>query len=291
MKTTNVENAPDVKGQFVFATEMLYEVSKLFNLPAELIAETLGWAGVQSKYTEIKQTREEQKLDPAARSLLMGARDDRDSKDRKERDHQHMTLTVLLVSASYRAAWEKAMDGLPELGRAMDDFQDKIDALLADEKALLKADLERVAARLPDGRYVFKGADGSIVYENLEPLKGDDIEAAKKVDFTGRMTLEEYQLRKGKIDRLETMADDNRRDRAEIADIHAKLTDPTNPAQTEQEVQDLEARKDAEKDLFEERVKEYDGLRAETSREVDQQAAVSATVQPEAGSMAVLKLP
>lgn len=214
---------------------------------------------IKHKFNEIvKDAKDKRELESNPLSLFGHARDERETRDRRDRDHENMTLTVLLANnAAYRAAWEKAMNGLPELGNAMDDFQDKIEALLAKEKALLKVDLERVAGRLPDGRYVFKGADGSIVGEDLQPLKAEDAEAAKAVDFTGKMTLEEYRERKGKIDRLETIADDNRRGRVEIGDIHAKLTDPKNPAQSEEEVKDLGARKEAEKDLFDERVKEF----------------------------------
>lgn len=280
-----------LKDAFWLVSEALYEVSKVLGLPAEMLAETLGLDGVRSKYSEIRLTKEEQKLDVNSRATGSVARDDRETRDRKDRDHQNLTLTVLLASASYRAAWEKAMDGLPELGAAMDDFQDKIDALLADEKALLKADLERVGARLPDGRYVFKGADGSIVYENLEPLKGEDIEAAEKVDFTGTMTLEDYRARKGKIDRLETMSDEHRRDRAEIADIHAKLTDPNNPAQSEDEVKGLDAKKDAGADRFEERVQELDALTNLGAENANKLAEANPSVVAGAEGMAVLKLP
>lgn len=220
--------------------------------------------------SNVREAREKRELESNPLSPLH-AKEDTKERERKDRDHQQLTLTALLASnAAYKAAWDKAMDGLPQLGAAMDDFQDKIDALLAGEKVLLKADLERVAARLPNGRYVFKGADGSIVGEDLKPLEGDDAEAAKDADFTGKMTLEEYRDRKGKIDRLETMADENRRGRIEIADVHAKLTDKKNPAQTEQEVQELEARKEAEKGLFEERVM---ALEKET---LDRKQAVSA---------------
>lgn len=290
----NPQELPGLKDAFWLVSEALYEVSKVLNLPADMIAATMGLDGVRSKYSEIKLIKEERQLGDISRATFSGARDDRETRDRKDRDHQHMTLTVLLASASYRAAWDKAMDGLPELGAAMDDFQDDIDAMLAEQKGLLKADLERVAARLPDGRYVFKGADGSIVDENLEPLKGADAEAANKIDFTGTMTLEDYRARNGKIDRLEAMADEHRRDRAEIADIHAELTDQKKPAQSEDRVEELDATKKAAAERFEERVKEFEKLprmRTEKSASIDAESTIAIETKLDVGSMAVLKLP
>lgn len=110
-----------LKDAFWLVSEALYEVSKVLNLPAEMLAESMGLDGIRSKYSEIRLIKEEQKLDPAARSLVMGARDDRDSKDRKERDHQHMTLTSLLaLNAGYRAAHEAAMTAFADAGNAID---------------------------------------------------------------------------------------------------------------------------------------------------------------------------
>lgn len=211
----------------------------------------LDAATVKLKFNEIvKDTKEKRELEMDPRAALGGARVDREDRDRKDRDHQHLTLTVLLASnAAYRAAHERAMQGLPELGRGLDDLQDEIDEALDNAKQALKADLERVAGRLPDGSYVFKGDDGSIVDKDLKPLKGADAEAAKDVDFTGKMTLEEYRERKGKIDRLETMAGDNRRDRVRIGEIHEDLTDQKNPPS--QETVESHAR---EKDEIKERL-------------------------------------
>lgn len=264
-----IEGFPDLEAAFEAVKGMLFG--------------PLDPHAVKLKFNEIvKDAKDKRELELNGLGPAGLAHQERDRSERRDRDHQHMTLTALLATnAAYRAAWEDAMDGLPELGAAMDDFQDKIDAALAGERALLKADLERVAARLPDGRYVFKGADGSIVDENLQPLQRADAQAAKTVEFTGKMTLEDYRARKGKVECLETMADDNRRDRAEVAGIHAELTDKEDPPQSQERVEELGAKKEAAKDRFEERVKEAQavvGLKAEAKVEADAGISLSRDV-------------
>lgn len=203
-------------------------------------------ATVKLKFNEIvKDAKDKREVETNPLSVLAHARDERES--RKDRDHQNLTLTALLASnAAYRAAHERAMEGLPELGRAMDDFQDDIDDALVNAKKALKADLERVAGRLPDGRYVFKGRDGSIVDEDLNAVSAQEAEG---VDFTGKMTLEEYRERKNEVDHLEKLAGDNRRDRVRIGEIHEDLTDQENPPS--QETVESHAR---EKDEIKERL-------------------------------------
>jgi hypothetical protein len=194
----------------------------------------LDAATVKLKFNEIvKDAKDKRELEQGPLGILATHREDRETRD--QRDHQTLTLTVLLASnAAYRALHEEIMAQLPEVENLLDDNQDKLDEIVAREKMTLEADLERVAGRLPDGRFVFKGRDGSIVDENLKPLEGEDAEAAKKIDFTGKMTLEQYRERRKPVDEAVQSADENRRDRVRVGEIRERNTDNENPLSMEQ---------------------------------------------------------
>lgn len=198
----------------------------------------LDAATVKLKFNEIvKDAKDKRELEQGPLGILATHREDRETRDR--RDHQTLTLTALLASnAAYRALHEEIMAELPEVENLLDDNQDKLDEIVAREKMALEADLERVAGRLPDGRYVFKGSDGSILDENLKPLEGEDAEAAKKIDFTGKMTLEQYRERRKPVDEAVQRADENRRDRVRVGEIRERNTDNENPLSPEEKQAD-----------------------------------------------------
>lgn len=196
---------------------------------------------VKLKFNEIvKDAKEKRELEMDPRAAFGGARDDREKRDRKDRDHQHMTLTALLASnAAYRALHEEIMAQLLEVESLLDDNQEKLDATVDREKKALRELLERHAVRLPDGRSVFKGTDKHgndvIVDETFKPVQPEEAEG---VDFTGKMTLDEYRERRKPLEIAIEMAEPNRRDQVRVGEIRERNTDQNNPLSMEQKEAD-----------------------------------------------------
>lgn len=201
----------------------------------------LDAATVKLKFNEIvKDTKEKRELEMDPRTALGGVRADREDRDRKDRDHRHLTLTALLASnAAYRALHEEIMAKLPEVETLLDDNQEKLDAIVDREKKVLRAYLERHAARLPDGRFAFKGKDKHgkdvVLDENFKPVTP---EGAEGVDFTGKMTLDDYRERRKPLEIAIETAEPNRRDQVRVAEIRERNTDQNNPLSMEQKEAD-----------------------------------------------------
>lgn len=223
----DVENFPDLEAAFEAVKGVLFG--------------PLDAAMVKLKFNEIvKDTKDKRELEIDPRTALGGVRADRENRDRKDHDHRHLTLTALLVSnAAYRALHEEIMAQLPEVETLLDDNQEKLDAIVDREKKVLREHLERHAARLPDGRFAFKGKDKHgkdvVLDENFKPVTPVEAEG---VDFTGKMTLDDYRERRKPLDNAIEMAEPNRRDQVRVGEIHERNTDQNNPLSMEQKEAD-----------------------------------------------------
>lgn len=143
---------------------------------------------VKHKFNQIvREEKDRRDLELSPGGPLGLALNERDTRERKDRDYQHLTLTALLASnAEYRRAHEAAMAAFATAGNAIDD------AIEAGEKAL--ADVtERIedylasTPRLKDGRYVmldpkdglYKDQEFKTISE--EDLTGIEREAVKEI--------------------------------------------------------------------------------------------------------------
>lgn len=188
----------------------------------EFVADTRAKAGGDVRFESIQHMRLERS-------------------ERERRDHQTLTLTVLLASnAAYRALHEEMMGKLPGVEKLLDGNQEKLDAIVARKKRELRDLLEEKAARLPDGRFVFRGSDGIVVGEDLRPIDQKDAEG---IDFRGKMTEREYAHARAPLVEAVQRAEQNRRDRVELGEIRERNTREEN-ALTMEEKQADKARMD-----------------------------------------------
>lgn len=223
----DVENFPDLEAAFEAVKGVLFG--------------PLDAAMVKLRFNEIvKDAKDKRELEMDPRTALGGVRVDREDRDRKDRDHRHLTLTALLASnEAYRALHEGIMAQLPEVEALLDDNQEKLDAIVDWEKKVLWEHLERHAARLPDGRFAFKGKDEHdkdvVLDENFKPVTPEEAEG---VDFTGKMTPDDYRERRKPLDKAIEMAERNRRDQVRVGEIRERNTDQDNPLSMEQKEAD-----------------------------------------------------
>lgn len=161
-------------------------------------------------------------------------------KDTKDKREQEMDpRTALGAVRADRALHDEIMAQLPEVETLLDDNQEKLDAIVDREKKVLWEHLERNGARLPDGRFAFKGKDKHgqdvVLDENFKPVTPEEAEG---VDFTGKMTLDDYRVRRKPLDNAIEMAEPNRRDQVRVGEIRERNTDQNNPLSMEQKEAD-----------------------------------------------------
>lgn len=246
------------------------ELSEAFEAVRGQIFGPVDAATVKLKHGEMIQTaKEKREFEQGLRDLVPGTREHREDRDRRDRQDQTRTLSWLLANdRAYRGAHEKAMSGLPELGRGLDNLQEKLDAWVLAEKRKLRDYLELHAARLSDGRFVFKdGTDenGKDVFVD-DDFKRVTPGEMKGVDVAGTMTADDYRVKRKPVENAISMAEENRRDGARIAEIHEDLTRDDPPLKQEI-VEAHDAEKLEIKDRFEERAKEFERNSAVTSEQ------------------------
>lgn len=227
---------------------------------------------IKHKFNEIvREKKLELEFESNPLSPLAHVREETKERDRKGRDYQNLTLTALLATnAAYRAMHEEIMAQLPETENLLDDNQDELDEIVARETKALRAYLEIHAAKLPDGRFVFKvGKDAQgndlFVDESDNPVTPED---AASIDFTGKISAAEYRERRKPLDDAIERAGHNRRDRVRVGEIRERNTDQDNPLSMEQ--------KEADKTELGE-IKER---AQENHTYVERKMSVSATVDP-----------
>lgn len=216
---------------------------------------------VKFKFNEIvREKKLERELETNPLSVLAHGREDREGRERRDRDHQNLTLTALLATnAAYRAAHEAALVAFAEAGNAIDDAIEAGEKALADVSDKIE-DYLASTPRLKDGRYVmFDAKDGCYKDENFqaineEDLAGIDREAVKPILPYERMI--EWKKEVGRdLDELRGYS-------VEIGDRKNRALDQENPTQQKQleidrvRAEDLKERAQETQEKFENWAKE-----------------------------------
>lgn len=210
--------------------EAAFEAVKnvLFGSPEELL-KALGAQGIKSKFNEIRDGKEERKLDVLSRAQLGGARDDRDS-DRKDRDHNIRMLTWLLANdPAYAQLHADAVQSWRNTEDAAEDALRQIDATLEEARIDQQRLLER--APLVNGKHVFRDRDGSVWTEDDVGLPD---EVAAGIQWKGdEPTRREFKAGQARIDELVRSGERVRGIQVEAADLGVELNDDDNPPSAE----------------------------------------------------------
>lgn len=161
---------------------------------------------------------------------------------KKENEARVSQLMQMMRDPAYAAAYHRAWD-------ALNDAQSVLDQALlenADEVERLQVELEEMeqaAARLPDGRLVFRAADGSLRDAEGRPLRSEAVPASLIIPSdapsyesyaAGRGALASARARGGQLSEIQTAVIDPARDR---------LNDTENPP-TAEELADITANMD-----------------------------------------------
>lgn len=134
---------------------------------------------VKKKFNEIvRDAKEKRDLELSPFGTLGLAQQERDRSERKDRDHQTLTLTALLASnAAYREAHERQLDAIGDAGRAIEDAINKLEGMKAENRKAMETYL-LTTARLPDGRYVMADQNGKFWDQNDREVSAEDAETA-----------------------------------------------------------------------------------------------------------------
>lgn len=281
-----------LKDAFWLVSEALYEVSKVLNLPAELIAETLGLDGVRSKYTEIRLTKEEQRLDVSSRAQFSGARDDRENRDRKERDFSRLAVMALLNNEQ-RQRLGGLYDGIEgtrgkgaDIGGRLAELEGKLERW--HDKIMLNTAYK-------DGKAYFRYEDGRVVDESGNSVPP---EQAAGIDFAGKTSVEEkaaYDAARTEVDELKEGLGNALGDLDALeADLNRRIAE--NPDKADEIMDEVERSHqgiDRRMEDIEERAKEVERSVGASAPSVNHVEARTGIVMAPStvGSVEVFKLP
>lgn len=251
---------------------------------------------IKHKFNEIvreKKLERERESNPL--SPLHGREEtkERETRIRGDREFQRLAVMALLNDEQQHrlGAIYDGLDGSrdkgAEIGRRLEDLDDKLNRW--HEQILANAAYK-------DGKAYFQYEDGRVIDED-----GNDVPAERVagVDFTGKTRAEE----KAAYDATRTEVDDLKQGLSNaIGDLDTLEQDlnrriAENPDKADEAMEEVEAKIpgiDKRIDDIDQRVKEIDKLprmRTEKSALIDIEPAVAIETKPDAGGMAVLKLP
>jgi hypothetical protein len=206
------ENLPDIGEAWIAAKE--------FNGPVDP-------ALVKLKHRENVKAAEEvrnQEVDPRGRRSL--ARDDPD-RDRKDREHQTRTLTWLLANnPAYARVHTQTFDALRNAEDAAAEALAKLEAAHAKAERGLQDMLDH-AARLPDGRRVFKDQRGQVRDEH--GARVSELEAAS-IQWRGdEPAWENFEDQRTYAGELSRGIDEMRGVQVDLGDIREEMADKDHP--------------------------------------------------------------
>lgn len=185
---------------------------------------------VKNKFNEIvKDAKDKRELEVNGLGPAGLAHQERDRSDRRDRDHQNLTLTALLASnAEYRRAHEAAMKAFAGAGNAIDDAIEAGEKALADVTEKIE-DYLASTPRLQDGRYVmFDPKDGLYKDQNFEVIKEEDLAG---IDREAVKEILPYERMIAWKEKVTAEVDRQRGRRTEVGEWQNEATDQKNPTQ------------------------------------------------------------
>jgi hypothetical protein len=220
-------------------TDNFPDLEAAFEAVKGLLFGPVDAATVKLKFNEVvKDAKDKREVETNPLSALAHARDEREFRDRKDRDQQHMTLRALLASnAAYRAAHENAMAAFAAAGNAIDEAIEAGEQAYADVSEKIE-DYLASTPQLKDGRYVmFDAKDGIYKDQNFEPISEDDLAGVDKQAVKPILPYERMMEWKAEVGRD---LDELRGYSVEIGDRKNQALDDKNPTQEEQLKDDKE---------------------------------------------------
>lgn len=207
-------------------------------------------AAVKLKFNELnKEAKDKREVETNPLSVLGQSRENRQDRDRKERDHQHLTLTALLASnAAYRAAHERALEAFAGAGNAIDG------AIEAGEKAHAEVtgkieDYLASTARLKDGRYVMFDEEAGIYRDqNFVAIAPEDVVEVEGQTIKPILPYERMMEWKEKV---AAELDKQRGRRQEVGEWQNEARDNKNPTKQDLLEERTERSSEYEKDARE----------------------------------------
>lgn len=144
-----------------------------------------------------------------------------------EREQAMNRLQLLLLNdPAYAAQYRDTQEALQDAQARLDEMLDQVRQLLNAAETELQETLDQ-AARLEDGRRVFKDQSGAITFEDGTEV--DEVLAASVVWRGDEPTLEEMSTRKARASGLEELILDIQTGQARIGDIQIRMQDERDP--------------------------------------------------------------
>ena len=149
-------------------------------------------------------------------------------KKRTERTEALTRLQILMINnPAYSALWHETVDVVTKAEIAAETALEKAQTRLEEADEAVEAMLDR-AARLEDGRSVFRDAQGRVWTEDGELVSGSDADA---IDWPpGAPGYEEFKAQKDAAQRARQDIDDIRRYQVDVlGTARDRMSDPENP--------------------------------------------------------------
>lgn len=155
-------------------------------------------------------------------------------KRKAEREQAMNRLQLLLLNdPAYAAQYRETQEALQSAQTRLDAMMDQVQVLLAEAHTALQDTLDR-AARLEDGRRVFRDKNGNVTFEDGTDV--DEVLAASVVWRGDEPTLKEVNARKSRVSGLDELILDIQTGQAWIGDIQIRMQDESDPVTTDEMV-------------------------------------------------------
>lgn len=139
-------------------------------------------------------------------------------------------LQIMMSDPEYAKLYRETENKLRESQSNLDTALDRVLDLKTDAEATLIETLDN-AARLPDGRRVFRDQNGQILLENSHLI--DDDLAATIIWDGSEPSFEEMQAQKDQLQRLTDLEADIHAGQAEIGEMQDRMANEDNPPSAE----------------------------------------------------------
>lgn len=197
------------------------------------------------------------------------------SERRAARAEAFTRLQILMSDPAYAALYRQTQSKLNAAQSRLDAARDKVANLRADAQDALEDTLDR-AAQTPDGRRVFRDADGVVRYASGEKVEED---VAATILWRGNEPgYQEYLARRDRVQRLDDLAADIDAGQAEIGASQNRLDSDRDPPSAD-DLADIGNRADAIVDDIENRLAKEISAPAPTpmehSQDVDRVSDIS----------------
>lgn len=161
---------------------------------------------------------------------------------KQERERRLSALAQLMRDPVYAAAWQRANDAIDRAQAALDIALLENAQITEDLQERLE-EMEGRAARLPDGRAVFRAADGSIRAADGQRLRSDTLPASLIIPLDAP-SYEEYATSRDALTSARARGQELSRAQTEVIDpARERLNDQDNPPSRE-ELEEIEREMD-----------------------------------------------